>query len=595
MHDFSCGNDIKLYTLFLGSSMSHPNIHLGNQPMNGNPMDMIRNQLMTLFMFKSTTSDSNDSSITRMVYSMIALTVIEKIMGGIPIIIAMFKKYAEKKITNVSPELIKSSFKSDKTPTSIISIEIDYKKNDNISNAIIDYITNLHNVKKIMYSLSTYKLKNKEPILVEEDREIYAKLTHDNMEGESVTQIIDLFSYKINMTDLRIFVRQIENDYTVKMNNKLGDAIYYFDEIPTQVFRDVDGSIDYTRSPDKLSFKMKTFNTNRRFYNVIGSEVKQIQKRVDFFMRNKGWYDDKGIPYTLGFLLSGCPGSGKTSSIKCIANETKRHIINVKFHDGLTKLQMENLFFNESICVAMNGRTEYVVIPIHKRIYVFEDVDCQNMDIIMDREMKMNSSKKPNATHKPVEHVIDDIDFDKLPLGFNAINDLPIGRALNHNNYNSYVKNEGSYSDLSPTEYGVNIKTSSSNVKTQPNKPADNPTLETANSNKLSLSCLLNILDGILETPGRIIIMTSNYPETLDRALIRPGRIDLICKFTKCTHNMIVEFIENFYSVTLSDKEIEDIKQCEEYLLTPAEMTKIMFENFNDYKDTIKTIQFMKK
>lgn len=41
----------------------------------------------------------------------------------------------------------------------------------------------------------------------------------------------------------------------------------------------------------------------------------------------------------------------------------------------------------------------------------------------------------------------------------------------------------------------------------------------------LTLSHLLNILDGLLETPGRILIITSNHPEKLDEALVRPGTI----------------------------------------------------------------------
>lgn len=40
------------------------------------------------------------------------------------------------------------------------------------------------------------------------------------------------------------------------------------------------------------------------------------------------------------------------------------------------------------------------------------------------------------------------------------------------------------------------------------------------------LQGLLNVLDGVVDTPGRIVIMTTNHPETLDAALIRPGRID---------------------------------------------------------------------
>lgn len=43
---------------------------------------------------------------------------------------------------------------------------------------------------------------------------------------------------------------------------------------------------------------------------------------------------------------------------------------------------------------------------------------------------------------------------------------------------------------------------------------------------ELNLAGLLNVLDGVVDTPGRIVIMTSNHPEKLDPALIRPGRIN---------------------------------------------------------------------
>ena len=44
---------------------------------------------------------------------------------------------------------------------------------------------------------------------------------------------------------------------------------------------------------------------------------------------------------------------------------------------------------------------------------------------------------------------------------------------------------------------------------------------------KISQAALLNALDGISTPDGRIFIMTTNYPERLDRALIRPGRADV--------------------------------------------------------------------
>lgn len=43
---------------------------------------------------------------------------------------------------------------------------------------------------------------------------------------------------------------------------------------------------------------------------------------------------------------------------------------------------------------------------------------------------------------------------------------------------------------------------------------------------KLNLSGLLNVLDGVVDTPARVVVMTTNHPEKLDPALIRPGRIN---------------------------------------------------------------------
>ena len=47
----------------------------------------------------------------------------------------------------------------------------------------------------------------------------------------------------------------------------------------------------------------------------------------------------------------------------------------------------------------------------------------------------------------------------------------------------------------------------------------------------VTISALLNCIDGIIAGEGRLLIMTTNYPDKLDSALVRPGRADRIERF----------------------------------------------------------------
>lgn len=48
----------------------------------------------------------------------------------------------------------------------------------------------------------------------------------------------------------------------------------------------------------------------------------------------------------------------------------------------------------------------------------------------------------------------------------------------------------------------------------------------TPSISNVTLSGLLNVLDGVGSQEGRLVIMTTNKPEQLDSALVRPGRVD---------------------------------------------------------------------
>jgi chaperone BCS1 len=63
----------------------------------------------------------------------------------------------------------------------------------------------------------------------------------------------------------------------------------------------------------------------------------------------------------------------------------------------------------------------------------------------------------------------------------------------------------------------------------------------------ISLSGLLNAIDGVASHEGRVLIMTTNKPESLDDALIRPGRVDMQVAFTNATRQQALELFVRMY------------------------------------------------
>lgn len=95
----------------------------------------------------------------------------------------------------------------------------------------------------------------------------------------------------------------------------------------------------------------------------------------------------------------------------------------------------------------------------------------------------------------------------------------------------------------------------------------------------LNLSKILNILDGIPERTGQIIMMSCNHPEKLDKAFLRPGRIDILTEFKKINFNDLLHLISNYYEISIQDIGINFDKKDVENKWTPAECFKICSQN----------------
>lgn len=110
-------------------------------------------------------------------------------------------------------------------------------------------------------------------------------------------------------------------------------------------------------------------------------------------------------------------------------------------------------------------------------------------------------------------------------------------------------------------------------------KPSKGILSVTASPTGPSLSCLLNSLDGLCPQHGRILVMTTNHPDRLDPALIRPGRCDMKISLPMCTSDIISKMYKMYYDKDLDPIDLES-RSFERH--TPAEISAIFIKHRYD-------------
>jgi hypothetical protein len=98
-------------------------------------------------------------------------------------------------------------------------------------------------------------------------------------------------------------------------------------------------------------------------------------------------------------------------------------------------------------------------------------------------------------------------------------------------------------------------------------KPTEDTTIKICDP--ITLDDILNLWDGLKETPGRILGISSNHYNKLDPALIRPGRIDISLHLNKVSHKILSEMYSHYYKKTLDPDQLKKIK---EFFYSPAEI-----------------------
>ena len=98
---------------------------------------------------------------------------------------------------------------------------------------------------------------------------------------------------------------------------------------------------------------------------------------------------------------------------------------------------------------------------------------------------------------------------------------------------------------------------------------------ENASTNGVTLSGLLNVLDGFHAPSGVLFVMTTNHVEKLDPALLRPGRVDYKLFLGKASDQQKAELFRRFFG-DASEHEAQEFIEASQSAETMAEFQGLL-------------------
>ncbi|GAB0137469.1 hypothetical protein EsDP_00005733 [Epichloe bromicola] len=257
------------------------------------------------------------------------------------------------------------------------------------------------------------------------------------------------------------------------------------------------------------------------------------------------WYASRGIPLRRGYLLHGPPGTGKTSfSFSCAG----------VFGVDIYVISLQDINVTEEDLAVLFTR-----LP-RRCIVLLEDIDTAGLrrdgddDDNGDTEPGEKQSEKEGneaqriGVSEPVKEEDEtksngDKTASKKKRGKKTEKAASSDESAGDDDDDDDDSSESSEEDLPTKRKRKNLR-SKKNTLRRRKGGSKKKVLAVEN---ISLSGLLNAIDGVASHEGRILIMTTNKPESLDDALIRPGRIDVQVAFKNASSHQAGELFYRMY------------------------------------------------
>ena len=112
---------------------------------------------------------------------------------------------------------------------------------------------------------------------------------------------------------------------------------------------------------------------------------------------------------------------------------------------------------------------------------------------------------------------------------------------------------------------------------------------DAANYSMVSFSAILNTLDGIARKNKLITIMTTNFKDRLDEALIRPGRIDMVLEFPLASDSQVKDMFGSYFGS--GERAMEILKQLFKKTRKTEVSTAALQKYFFEARDDVELVE----